>query len=461
MTDIMPTRLAIACILAAALPPTANSAAPIDDERLLLRSRQFASDLAREVRSMLFAATAIDPVSWRDNTKALKSMRRRHREIHAWLTEKGSRVSWTDCSTERDRMNFRAYPNAMSNRVLLGRSRQARLRYVRTTERYLLGLTQSMGPGLVRLLSTRSQTPRGQPTATDDGSRRQMLAAWLMSRLTAPLHVESRFLNRDKSGSVCALYVPDLQTMFIDMDQAATAPHILADSLEHELWHHMLPPLRTDPVRELLREGFTEMIAEIWGSESRRAEPTRRPQSPGGVEYPFETAVTSLLWATAPYLMLEYMMGMKDTEEVAAQLRPALGKNGPSNRAEYLPNAQSSALADGLHELTTVPERNRLMVEQLLTGWGWREDDRSRISIGFLLNADKIAPAVLEHERVNNGLFARDIARAFAVCFLRNTMNTCSPHPLDVSPCLPEHVADNLRRALKSAAKPATPFAQR
>jgi len=248
---------------------------------------------------------------------------------------------------------------------------------------------------------------------------------------------QTRFFGHRGGGTIAALYVPATRTIYLNLNRLANAglPAFI-DTVEHELWHHLVPVIPGGS-RNVWWEGFNEALTESWRARLETAAGGLKALNDESVEYPVQTAFASLLLASDRARVLAYLT--------------AADSGVPGVSASALPLLAAA-------ERVTASEERRIAA--ILTDWGWKEDDGSRVSVSYLLRDRALDPEVVGREFRTNRRFLRAFTDALTVAAIQDFRRESggSADRVADQPGLAPPLRRNLRRVLDYVGTPAIPL---
>ncbi len=413
----------------------------------------FASGVSREMITLLYRAAEIDPLTKKENRVARDATLKRQRELDRWLADNGGEVTLDDTTPRSDRENYRAYRQLMAGRDFLALSYRRRLRFIRETQAYLNQFTEHFPASVAAVLSPGRDGTILRPLADPCHG-----LSGVTTRLLQPLRFRLRHFNRDGYHTTAAVYVADHHAILVNMNALLASPIVFWDTVEHEIWHHLLPP---PGIRNLLEniwwEGFNEVVAELWAAHfaARIGSKRMRRAMSGTVQYPVQSALATLCFAGSPDATLAYMRGCLSRAAFADTLARHNLDQGRAAVRELRPRERlMRELSRVLRDASRIEEDDISRIEGLLAGWGWTEDDGGRISISRFLTDDQLSVEAFAEAYAAEPVFLMDIIRAKTLVELQSIahalpLNTIAAG-LDVTPLLKR----NLKRILRYAADP-------
>ena len=393
-----------------------------DDE-----AHQFCQVTHARVMALLYDAACIDPATRGEDRPRRQALVARQKELNAWFSARGRRVSQADCATPEDQANFQDLRHVLANAGLLQLPLRERLEALDRMDAYLLALDRGFAGSLAAL-------------GIDLADPGDPLTAHLLGRLRIPLSFEARFFGRDESSRIGSMYFPPSNLVLLNLDILCEAPEELTDSLEHELWHHLLPiPPGKGFADNLWWEGFNEAISETWAAALRQGEGAGREWS-RTVEYPVDTALACLFLGTDRAGALRYVAGVDSAETLAA----GLAIRGPLGER----------LAGIIRDPAALDDARRERIEQLLHDWRWKEDDGSRIRIARLMANGRLDRSAVETAFVQRRKFLMDTIQALAVVSLQDIAADRAAHEAAGSLPLPPHLRRNVKAVFDYCREP-------
>jgi hypothetical protein len=215
----------------------------------------------------------------------------------------------------------------------------------------------------------------------------------------------------------------------MNLNYMVSYPAQFVDSLEHELWHHLLPIVaRENVVDNIWWEGFNEAACELWSEAlyDRIERPAVGPSD--SIEYPVQTAFASLFLDVDRRLTLEFLAAVID----AGQFRDALA---------------DSELGTALVELMQEPHFARdgqKRVTDMLSDWGWKEDDGSLIDISRFVDGERLERRAMSGAFLYDKEMFVDLVQAITVCKLQDLRERLPPSRILHGLSLPDHLRKNV-----------------
>ena len=396
-------------------------------------TRAFADHLGGSTLEMFFSVAMIDRDSGGEPREPRRARIARQKQLREWLREHGGQVAAEDCEDEEDRRNLREYPETMAGRRLLALPRRQRLRLLREIEDYFEQFSEYFAASL---------------TAVFQVAEPKHLPPIVRSQMQIRLRVRPRALPRERGHLIAAIYLPQHRLILFNPDQAAEDPAGFLDTFEHELWHHLLPGL-DDLANDanLWWEGFNEAVSEIWSAEFHARASGIGHLHSSSVEYPSQAAFASLLLGLCRTSTLRFLTGEIGEDEFLA---------GLTGRG-----ARGAALAQAYGQRDFLPPARRERVESVLTEWGWREDDGSRISLEYLLVDHRLDRNILQYEFHRNREFLMHFIQALTIVLLQDLRDRFPLREWRRELDLPEALQSNLRRVFNYTRNPHYPLANR
>ncbi len=377
----------------------------------------FARDIGGKLRRLVYDAAAIDPATGAEDRATRDARRREHARLDAWFTAKGRDIGPHNCRSEADKANLLVFRQVMADHEFLKLSYAQRRRFLKEVDAYAERLARDFAAATRRLFV--------------GAAARKFLRRRLQQRLTFKL----RYYGRQHGRTIAAMYLPRTQEVLINLDRMRAAPAAFFDSFEHELWHHLLPPDLARPGKNPWFEGFNEGLTECWAAGFYQG---RQPAAGRTVEYPIITAWASLAIALDRDATVTWLAGVTASREYLARLRQqgALGRH----------------LAGVLAGPARVTPAQRKRMETILTHWGWKEDDRSPISLGRYLVDDVLREDLLRREFRRQKDFFDDLIRVKTIVHLQDLKAALTVDVRHLK--LPSNLAFNLKRVLKYVDQP-------
>jgi hypothetical protein len=391
----------------------------------------FGQRLLQDMRLMLSEAAQIDPESGGERKDARKALMARQRELQEWFSGMGQAVSLADCKTEKDRANYREFRDTMATYEFVRLKLRERQRFIRHVDGYLAALANEFESSLKRFLAVESVA---DPLWTAVGVDLQ------------PVKLKPRFFGHGRYTGTAAVYFPPERCIYLNLNMAVESPDDFIDSLEHELWHHLMPLVTATTLHEnLWWEGFTEAAAEQWAA-SRPGQGRGRGAS---VEYPVQVAFVSLFLGLDRRLTLEHAYGLKTREEflVAFAAKP--------DQAEL-----RQVLAAALRDSMRVDAARKAALERMLGHWGWKEDDKSAFKLDVWLEGEFLSEAKIRRSFRWDKQLLMDIIQAQTVANLQ-AIKAVGGARVGLSLPLSKSLLDNLRKVLAYVDDPYHQYANR
>ena len=377
----------------------------------------FAADCAKKVSALLHQSAAIDPKTGVEDKETLKATHTRQEKLHAWFDAKGRNVSVKNCHTKDDLANLRDYPLVMANHAFLKLTLRERKKFIAKVDLYFRTFAKEFLPSLNQLVTD----PK--------------LKAFVQDRCKKKLTFKLRYFGSAQGKTIVAMYIPKTNTMLLNLDRMIKDPEQFYDSFEHELWHHLLPPNTEKLAENLWYEGLNEAMAEYWSKKLRKA--GRRGRT---VEYPIATAWGSILLDQAPEPTMAFMAGLVPRQKLAEEL----AKKGPLGKL----------LAQEMAASPNVSDAEKQQLEKILTGWSWKEDDKSPIDLTRYLKDGKLSNQALKKDFLSQKDFLNDLIRVKTIVHLQRLKQGLSAKEIGRAPHLPEHLRSNLKQVLRYAGEP-------
>lgn len=396
----------------------------------------FGRRLAHDVCELLFKAACIDPVTHEEVTDSVETRRQSQKRLREWFNAHDRCVAGENCRTKQDRSNLLAFRTMMADEKLLALSYRQRLRIIRAMGSYYSGFARLFGASLEEML-----------VGVDAGTGLDRIAQQLRARLT----LKTCFFGNADGARIVALYVPGSGTIWFDLNPMAQAPAGFIDAFEHELWHHLLPSNASHGFAgNIWIEGFNEAVCEAWSDRFYRLRGTRALRD-DTVEYPVQVALASLCLGTAKATTLAALADGRRPAEFSQRRRP-----NPSNGMSA---GTPATLADVLRRLGLlsygIDDDERQRVEAVLSGWGWREHDGSRISVEYLTaGTPELDAATINGEFRSNRRFLRAFVDALSVVRLQSVTESRRASRIAAEVELPLPLKANLRRVLRYVKEP-------
>ncbi|OPZ31057.1 MAG: hypothetical protein BWZ02_00445 [Lentisphaerae bacterium ADurb.BinA184] len=389
----------------------------------------FAHTVHERVMILLFDAACIAPGSRHEDRARRQETVARQRELDAWFSDHGRRVSLADCTTPEDQENYHALRRTLAGARLLQLPVRERLAALDRMETYLRGFDNGFTDALAALGVNLADT--GDP-----------LTAHLLARLRIPPAFEARFFGRDESSRIGSMYFPPANLILLNLDVLCEAPEDFLDSIKHELWHHLLPiPPGRGFAGNLWWEGFNEAISETWADALRECTGSRAEWS-RKVEYPVDTALAGLFLAADRVGALRYVAGIDGAEAFAARLRGG--------------GVLGERLATILQTPASLDPSTQIRIEQLLHNWRWKADDGGRIRVTRLVADGRVSPAAVEDAFVQRRRFLMDFIQALSVVGLQDIEadRATRAAALAAAETLPRHLRKNVRTVFEYCRQP-------
>lgn len=421
----------------------------------------FAGDLAARISAVLCDAGAIDPASREEKKAHRRQLRRRQDELYRWYESKGRNVSLRDCKTETDRANYREFRKIMANADFLELSYRRRLHFVSRIERHFMEMRPQFSPALEAVVGAVSEPDRGGERRSSQGR----LHAFFLGRLQQPLTIGLSYFGRGLRTGYAAVYTPKTQTMLLNLNLAQSRPAEFIDAFEHELWHHLIPVrIPDDMTNNLWWEGFAETVAELWSEEVHERMPRARIARSSSIEYPVQVAFCALYLGMERQLTFEYLCGLRDAADFSRAF--AAGTYPPAaGGCRAMPDSQvppvRRILGDIISKPAAIDSEKRHRIEKLLSDWGWKEDDGSRISIGkYIANGDFEATELGFAFRLKKQLLF-DLIQAVTVVNLQDLTAAVPTRCIVGMLVLPQHLTANVRDVCHYVRNPYRQYANR
>ena len=438
-------------------------------------ARQFAKDLARRMCKLLYQAGSIDQNTSKEILEQKKYIISRQRELNSWLNNKGREVRFEDCKSKIDQQNYKEFFKIMATKEFLQLSYGERVRFISIIETYLKKFSDNFSTSLETMLYSMDWP---------DKDRYIGLANHLIQRLQKDIDLQVAYFNKEERISMGAVYVPNMSTIYFNLNSIIQSPSEFIDAFEHELWHHLLPPNGVNFIHEnLWSEGFTEAISEIWSDHFYKTVPRRFPvKQRESIQYPVQTAFASIYLGLNRSLTMVYLargftwddfirkfsidVVMSQQNKKTTKLKI---KNGNSSidsefelvKKDYTPVAETVAneirtlMTFFFHHSTFVDEKRKDEIEKLLRNWGWKEDNHQPVNISRYLNNGNLEKDRLKTAFIREKEFLLDFIRAITIINLRKIKElNLNSHAIIQHLNLPKHVKDNLIKVLPNVHNP-------
>ena len=380
---------------------------------------------------MLSEAAQIDPTTGLERKETRKILMSRQRELQEWFRGMGQAVSLADCKTPQDKANYREFRDTMASYEFVRLKLRDRQRFIKRVDGYLATLAGDFERSLARFLGVQS---------TED-------PLWLaLGKHLQPVTLKPRFFGHGRYTGTAAVYYPPERTIYMNLNMAVETPDDFIDSLEHELWHHLMPLVTATTLHEnLWWEGFTEAAAEQWAA-SRPGQERGRGAS---VEYPVQVAFVSLFLGLDRRLTLEHAYGLKTRAEFLSAF--AAKPDQPALR-----QALVRALGGGM----SVDTARKAELEKMLRHWGWKEDDGGAFMLDVWLEEKNFSESKIRRAFRWDKQLLMDIIQAQTVANLRAIKAVGGDRVGQALP-LAKSLSENLRRVMKYVDNPYHQYANR
>lgn len=223
-----------------------------------------------------------------------------------------------------------------------------------------------------------------------------------------------------------------------DRDPIAEEPLVLSDASEHELWHHLLPVVRTEDVsRNLWWEGLNEAVSEAWSALLHQRNGEQTLWSSPSIQYPAQTALASLF---------------PEADRLGTLASLASGQPWTQHSCE------SVDLAEALAGSQRVSADRLRRTEEILSEWGWRGDDGPEVSLSFLMEGGRLSASRCNRLNKANSPMLKAVVDALTITLLQDIRRAPAVTAAASSPHLPAHLRRNLQRLLRYVANPGAPL---
>ena len=384
-------------------------------------SATFASNVRTQMAAILYLAGAIEPATEKEDRESRREQRQRHKELAAWFDSKNRDISLRNCTSEQDKANYGIFRTAMANKEFLALKFKRRRRFIGKINDHFAAFETHFDDALSALV-----TPPAAGSAA--------LEAHFAERLQIPVQLSLRYFGRTNSTTLAAMYHPRSHNIYLNLNYMISYPAQFIDSLEHELWHHLLPIVdRENVVDNIWWEGFNEATCELWTAAlyDRIERPAVGPSD--SIEYPVQTAFASLFLDVDRRRTLEFLAAAID----AGQFRDALADN---------------ELGTALVELMQEPHFARdgqKRVTDMLSDWGWKEDDGSLIDISKYVDGDHLERRAMSGAFLYDKEMFVDLIQAITVCKLQDLRKRVPPSRILHGLSLPDHLRKNVADILE------------
>ena len=387
------------------------------EQRAASQAERFASTFYQNLAELLYTAAAIDPESLQEDHKKRTRLLHEQDELQLWLTRL---ISSKETLSPTQYWYFR---QIMANREFLNLPLRKRQRYIQTIQAYFADFPKHFSTSLDKLIGA-------EPRKTD-------LSLHFLKRLKGSLRIQIIYFKPSYHHSIAAIYSPAQAQIYLNLNKLALQPYELVDTIEHELWHHLLPVDLENIGDNLWWEGFTEAIAETWSFYYRQQCERRRHRPMGAIEYPIQTAFCSLFIALDSPGTLSYLSQTRNAKQFAQRLR---------NGSDHI--RLRRYLAMHLLSPNTISKTHKKRIETLLKNWGWKEDDGTALMIDRFIFQDKLdAKKVTAAFRQEKQLLM-DLIEALTVLILQDIVNNISQTKLRGRFTLPSQLETNLNTVL-------------
>ena len=384
-------------------------------------SATFTSNVRTQMAAILYHAGAIEPATQKEDRESRREQRQRHKELTAWFDSKNRDVSLRNCTSDQDKANYRIFRTAMANKEFLALKFSRRRRFAGKINDHFAAFETHFDDALSALV---------KPSAAGSAA----LEAHFSERLQIPVQLSLRYFGRTNSTTFAATYHPRSHNIYMNLNYMISYPAQFVDSLEHELWHHLLPIVdRENVVDNIWWEGFNESTCELWSTAlyDRIERPAVRPSD--SIEYPVQTAFASLFFDVDQRRTLEFLAATIDI----GQFREALA---------------DSELGTALVELMQEPHFARdgqKRVTDMLSNWGWKEDDGSLIDISKYVDGDRLKRRTMAAAFLYDKEMFVDLIQAITVCKLQDLRKRVPPSQILHGLSLPDHLRKNVADILE------------
>ncbi len=424
---------------------------------------EFARNLANDVTTLLFDSGCIDRTDLTEDKAARKRIQKRQREVYGWFVSKGKSIQLSDCRTETDKSNYLEFRDLMASREFLSIPYKKRLKFIQSVQSYFDRFEANFSSSMTAVLSHDGKTTSGRHTRFLN-----TITAQLQQRIA----FEFKYFNSARHTSIGALYIPAELRVFLNLNAMMDSPADFIDALEHELWHHLLPPSKIgDSSRNLWWEGFTEAISEIWSHNlNRNSRGSRATRPSDTIQYPVQTAFASLFLGTAMEPALYYLTGITSADEFledyihGKSLEDKDNAGHPKNGAEVGSTLAArnrsedqvfrAILAGIFLNTPKFDKAKEEKVEKLLRDWGWKEDNRTPLKVSQFLDAGKLSEESLTRTYQSSERLLTDLIEAVTVINMQNLGEALALERIRKGVDLPPYLRANLVRVLKYSANP-------
>jgi hypothetical protein len=391
-------------------------------------SQDFADNVAQQTIQLVRTTACIDP-SGNENTAKRSPLLKRQQELDAWLDSHGRVVNWADCKTEEDKTNYREFKDVMAGHRLLALPLKERRKRVDQVTTYFTTFKNHFLNAVEAVLSGHGQAPVAPAVRTK-----------ISTQIATHVRIDHYFFGRDPRSMIASVYLPDPNTMFLNLDFLAKKPEEFLDAFEHELWHHIIPvPDGLKIGNNIWWEGINELLSESFAYELEiRSNTLPDDLADRSIEYPVQTALMSLFLAANRTATLEFAISSISRAQLAEKLRT-------------LQIAKFAILGKALDNAYHVSSEKKERLENLLTEWGWKEDDGEPVDIAYLLDENgNLAAEIINREFHSNRRFLMDVIQAVTVVAIQDLQTTSSDREIaNFAKTLPPHLQRNLKRVLE------------
>ena len=117
-------------------------------------ANSFASDVSRKISKLLYDQGAIDPRSGLEIREFKIKSARRHKELTKWFRDQGRNVSFDQCKSNTDKLNFSSFRKDMANRDFLLLNRRKRLKFILDVTDYLEKFENGFPESFIKVITT-------------------------------------------------------------------------------------------------------------------------------------------------------------------------------------------------------------------------------------------------------------------------------------------------------------------
>ena len=421
---------------------------------------KFSKNISGQLIQLLYDAGAIRKETNVEDTGLKKRMIERHHMLDDWFRSKGKHVTWEQCKNEIDKTNYIKFRQMMANRDFLQLGLNQRLKYIRAVNDYLDVFLLNFLSSLTTLINSNT---------ADSDKHQKLLIERVVRQLNKPVSIQIRYFNRNRFTMTGALYLPNEPAIYINLNELIRSGPDFIDSVEHEMWHHLLPP-RNDSgdFATLWFEGFTETVSEIWSSKLHQNVPADQTgvQPSKTIQYPVQTAFVSLFFGLENQSALNFFSGFLSAQDFAAEFRINSG-NIKVNRytTKRNKNAYDSDLRKCLMQvvlsMNTISKHDQLKIEKILSNWGWREDNGKPVTVSRYLDDGVLSNRLINKAyRYERQLFL-DFIQAMTIVQLQKIQKSVSISKAAREFQLPDHLIKNIKKVAGYVNNPYHQFANR